>query len=195
MADEFHGYAGLRVELFFKVKNAERFSKAAANQIHAPGAPRPELRTDVIDISDALRAQLARKAEVKAGKIRENCEWWLSALRLFNKTAHGANQRRQTLQHFGDPHDGNFRIIGDDFNASGAHLWPAHAEDGYVQALLQSGGQPRGIHVPGSFTGGEKKRNRRHVRQSCAQSLARTAGGSAARASRGRCSSCSLYWS
>ena len=65
-----------------------------------------------------------------------------------------------------------------------------------IEALLQGGGEARGIHVPGSLAGGEKKRNGWHVRQRNNQSLAGSAEGSAAPvASAGRCSSCSLYWS
>src|SRR5947199_3696073 len=55
MADELHGHTGIGIELFFEVKNTERFGKAAANKIYAPGAPGPKLRADVIDVSDALR--------------------------------------------------------------------------------------------------------------------------------------------
>src|SRR5689334_8914217 len=163
MADEFHRHARVRIKLFLKWKNTESFSKTAAHQIHAPRPPGPKLRADVVDVSNALRAQLACESEVKTGEIRKNGQSGFAMLRYFNNAAHRPNERWQTLQDFGDAHDGNFRIIGDDLDARGAHLRAAHAEDGDVEALLQSGGEPRGVHVPGSFAGGKKKRNRRHV--------------------------------
>src|SRR5215472_10748860 len=147
------------------MKYAQRLGKAAAHKVRSPRTPGPKLRADVIDISNAFAAQLPRETEMKTGKIREDRKGGFAAIRLFDNVAHGANKRWQTLQDFSDAHDRNFRIIGDDLNAGGAHLRTAHAEYGDVDALLQSSGQPRCIHVPGSFAGGEKKRNRRHVRR------------------------------
>ena len=56
---------------------------------------------------------------------------------------------------FGDADDGDFGVVGDDVNACGAHLWAAHAEDFYVGALLEGGGEAGGVHVAGGFAGGE----------------------------------------
>ena len=96
---------------------------------------------------------------MKAGKIREDSERRFAALRFIDELAHGAHERGQALEDFGDAYDGNFGIISDDFNAGGAHMRPAHAEEGYLEALLQSSSQTRGVHVPGSFTCGEQKRD------------------------------------
>ena len=92
---------------------------------------------------------------MKAGKIRENSERRLAERRFLHKMAHGPEERGEALEHFGDSDDGNFRIIGDDLDARGAHLLPAHAEEVDIETLLQSGGKPGGIHVAGGFTGGE----------------------------------------
>src|SRR4029077_7434572 len=76
----------------------------------------------------------------------------------------GAEQRRQALQNFGNAHHGNLGIIRDDLDARGAHLRPVHSENRDVEALLQRGGKARGVHVSGSFAGGEKERYGRHER-------------------------------
>jgi hypothetical protein len=56
---------------------------------------------------------------------------------------------------FRDADDGDFGIIGDNVNASGAHLWAAHAEEGHIDPLLQGGCQARSVHIPGSFACGK----------------------------------------
>src|SRR6266571_6195325 len=100
---------------------------------------------------------------MKAGKVREDGKRRPAALGFLHEMPHGANEGGQALQDFGNSHDGNFGIIGDNFDARGTHLRSAHSEDGDVEALLQGGGKPGGVHVSGSFTGGEKERNGRHV--------------------------------
>src|SRR5713101_108053 len=64
VADEFHGHAGIGVELFFERKDTQGLCEAAADQIHAPGAPGPELRANVIDVSNALGVELARQPQM-----------------------------------------------------------------------------------------------------------------------------------
>src|SRR2546426_1346466 len=180
MTNEFHRHAGIGVELFFEVKNAECLGEAAPYQIHPPGAPGPELRANVIDVADAFRSELAREPQMKSWKVRKNGKWRLAALGFLHEMPHGTDKRGQALQDFGDAHDGNFGVIGDHFDAGGAHLRPAHSEDGDVEALLQRCGEPRGVHVSRSFTGGEKERNGRHVwcsRRSVAGRQRRRLGG------------------
>src|SRR5215472_9869394 len=176
MPDKLHRHARVRVKLFFEVKNTERFSKAATNQIHAPRAPGPELRANVVDVSYTLGAQLAGEAQMEAGKICEDGKSRFAAARLIHKTAHGADERGQTLQHFRNTYDRDFGIVSDDFDACGAHLGSAHAENADVEALLQRRCETRSIHIPGSFTGGEQERNGWHVRRG-ARSVARRQGG------------------
>ncbi len=136
MADEFHGHASVGVKLFFEVKDAKRFGEAAADEIHAPGAPGPELWANVIDIANAFGAQFAREAEVKTRKVGEDGERRLAAVRFVDQMTHGTDERGQALKYFGNADDGDFGIVGDDVDAGGAHLGAAHAEDGNVEALL-----------------------------------------------------------
>ena len=136
MADEFHGHTGIGVKLFFEMKNTQRLRKSPPHQVHTPRPPRPELRANVIDVSNAPGAQLARQPQMKTREVRQNRERRPPALRVVHEPTHRAEQRRQPLQHFGDSHHGNFRIIGDDLDARSAHVWPAHTENSHVQALL-----------------------------------------------------------
>src|SRR5712692_2145902 len=180
MTDEFHWHTGIGVELFFEVENAECLGEAAANQIHAPGAPGPELRANVIDVADAFRSQLARQPQMKSRKFRENGQRRAAALGFLHEMPHGADEGGQALQNFSDSHDGNFGVIGDDFDARGTHLRPAHSEDGDVEALFQCRRKPCSVHVSGCFAGGEKERNGRHVwcsRRSVASRQRRRLGG------------------
>ncbi len=100
---------------------------------------------------------------MKAGEVRQNGERRAAARGFIHEVSHSAEQRWQALQDFGDSNDGNFGIIGDYFDARGAHLRPAHSENRDVQALLQHRCEARGVHVSGSFAGGEKERYWWHV--------------------------------
>ena len=63
--------------------------------------------------------------------------YWMAYLQLFiHEAAHGAEQGRQALENLGDAHHGNFRVIGDGFDAGGAHVRAAHSENGDVETLL-----------------------------------------------------------
>src|SRR5437667_3344110 len=102
MANEFYRDAGVRVKLLLKVKNAKRFGKAAAHQIHTPGTPGPELRANVVDVSNASVAQLACKAQVEAREVRKDGQRRFPPLRFVDEVAHRAGKRGQALQDFGD---------------------------------------------------------------------------------------------
>src|SRR6266568_3639609 len=85
MTDELHGHTGISVELFFEGENAECERKPSADQIHAPRPPGPELRANIVDVSNALGEQLARQAQMKTRKVRENRQRRVAAFRLVHK--------------------------------------------------------------------------------------------------------------
>src|ERR1700738_1777605 len=114
MTDEFHGDSGIAVELFFKGENAECLREAATHYAHAPGAPGPELRADVIDVADSMRLEFSGEAEVEAVKIGEDGESGFAALGFEDEAAHGADQRGEMAEDFGDADDGNFGVFSDD---------------------------------------------------------------------------------
>src|SRR6266478_2210558 len=163
MADEFYGDSGVAVEFFFKWKNAEGLCEAAAHYAHAPRAPGPKLRADVIDVFNAAAFEFSREAEMEAGKIGEDGESRFAARGFGDESAHGADERGKVAEDFGDAEDGDFGIVGDDVDAGGAHLRAAHAEDFEIGALLERGGEASGVHVSAGFTGGKQKRDRRHA--------------------------------
>src|SRR5438067_11928025 len=161
MANEFYGDTGVRVKLLFEVENAIFFRQKTAYEIYAPGAPGPELRANVVDVSNAAGAQLACQAQMETREVGKDSQRRLAPLCFVDEVAHRAGKRGQALQDFGDAHDGNFRIIGDDLHAGGEHLRPAHAENRHVEALFECGGQARSVHIPGGFTGGKRSEERR----------------------------------
>src|SRR5438445_5015294 len=91
MTDEFHGDSGIAIEFFFKGKNAKSLRETAAHYAHAPGAPGPELRADVVDVLDAARFEFSREAQVEAGEVGKNGEGGLAALGFADQAAHGAD--------------------------------------------------------------------------------------------------------
>src|SRR6266576_2464931 len=170
MANEFYGDTGVRVKLLFEVENAKRFGKATAHEIYAPGAPGPELRANVVDVSNDAGAQLTCQAQMETREVGKDSQRRLAPLCFVDEVAHRAGKRGQALQDFGDVHDG------------GEHLRPAHAENRHVEALFECGGQARSVHIPGGFTGGKQKRNGWHVRRwtrSVARPQRRRLGGAA----------------
>lgn len=58
MADEFCGNAAFSEESLFERENAKCLREAAADDAHAPGTPGPKLRANVINVADAVRAEL-----------------------------------------------------------------------------------------------------------------------------------------
>src|SRR5258708_37994877 len=136
MADELHGDSGIGVKLFFEWKYAECLREAAADYADTPGSPGPELRADVVDVFNATALEFAGEAQVEAGNIGEDGEGGFAPLGLGDQMAHGAHERRKMAEDFGDAYDGDFGIIGDDVDSSGAHLRAAHTEDFHSGTLL-----------------------------------------------------------
>src|SRR5438093_922735 len=54
VADEFHRNTGIGVKLFFKGKDTKSVREAPPHQIYAPRPPGPELRANVVDVSNTL---------------------------------------------------------------------------------------------------------------------------------------------
>src|SRR5207249_7030501 len=80
MANEFYGDTGVRVKLLFEVENAKRFGKATAHEIYAPGAPGPELRANVVDVSNAAGAQLTCQAQMETREVGKDSQRRLAPL-------------------------------------------------------------------------------------------------------------------
>ena len=102
VSDEFHRHACVAEKLFLEWKDTQRQHETAAHDAYSPGTPGPELRTDVVNISDTERFQFPRKSQVEAGKVCENCEFRLSRLSRIYQSAHGANQLGKVREDFGN---------------------------------------------------------------------------------------------
>ena len=69
MPDELDGHAGLLVDRRLERKDHEHAIDVAANRLEPPGAPRPELRADVVDDRHAERAaSTGSSRKLKSGK-------------------------------------------------------------------------------------------------------------------------------
>src|SRR5438874_13142807 len=99
------------------MKNAERFGKAASHQLHTPRAPGPEMWANIIDVPNPFRTELARHAQVTAGKIRGDGERGLTTARFFYTMTPGAKERGQAPQCLGGPKDAPCGIVCDDVHA------------------------------------------------------------------------------
>ena len=82
MADEFCGYARAAEERLFERKNAESLRETPPHNSNTPRPPRPELRADVINVANSVRAEFAREPQMKARKIGENRERRFAASRF-----------------------------------------------------------------------------------------------------------------
>src|SRR5713226_7646698 len=107
VADKFHWNTGIGVKLFFKGKDTECVREPPPHQIHAPWPPGPELWANVIDVSNAFGAELARETQMKTREVRQNRKRRAAALGFIHEAPHGAEQGRQALQHLGDSYDRN----------------------------------------------------------------------------------------
>src|SRR5882724_11866040 len=108
MTDEFHRYAGIGVEPFFKWEDAQGQREPPPDQIRAPGPPGPELRADVVDVSNAFWKEFARQPQMKTREIRKYRQWRAPAFRFVHEAPHRAAQGGKPLEHFGDAHDRDF---------------------------------------------------------------------------------------
>ena len=71
---------------------------------------------------------------MEAGEVGEDGKRGFALFGGGDEFAHCADQAREMAEDFGDADDGDFGIVGDDVDASGAHLRAAHAEDFHVGA-------------------------------------------------------------
>ena len=70
MADELHRHARLAVDRFLERKDHQHAIGDRADRLQPPGAPRPDLRADVVDDRNAERADAARQRKVEVRESR-----------------------------------------------------------------------------------------------------------------------------
>ena len=72
MADELYGYAGIAIQLFLERKDHQHAVGDALDHPHAALAPRPQLRTDVVDDRDAELFYGAGEPEIEIRKVNRD---------------------------------------------------------------------------------------------------------------------------
>jgi len=157
VADPVGSDSRLAVEIRLEGEKAEAAHEAAAHQIHTPGPPGPELRADEIDVLHAAAMQGARQAEMKAGEVGEDGQRRTAADGFGAQAAHGAAQRGNFARDLENAGHAHFGAIHDDFDAGFAHARAAHAEEVNIGALAERASQLRGVHIAGSFAGGDQE--------------------------------------
>src|SRR6058998_1658720 len=69
MSDEFDRHAGVAINLLLERKDHEDEVRDLADRLQAAGAPRPDLRADVVDDGNAEPLELTRQRKVEIRKI------------------------------------------------------------------------------------------------------------------------------
>ena len=101
------------------------------------------------------------------------------------------------VQHLRDADDGDFVIVGEQFDARLGHSRPTHSEKFRSGAFAQGDGKARRVHVAGSFPGGDQDFRWRHAQRRgvSRRRHGQAAGNRDAAPGKGSSNSCSLYWS
>jgi hypothetical protein len=156
MSHKLRRHSALAKKLLFKRKNAQGLLEPPAHGANSPGTPGPELRGHKINVADTEAAKFARQAQMEAGKIHEDGDARLAALRFGDQAAHGWEEVGETMNDFRDAGNRDFGGTDGEVNAGSFHFWPAHAEEADRGALPQRDSEARGIHVAGGFSSGEQ---------------------------------------
>src|SRR5580700_10061061 len=155
-------HAGLPIEIFLERKNTKGPHETAFHQANPPGAPGPELRTDEIDVTNTLAAENARETQMKCGKIGQDRKRRAAPLDFRKQAFPGSPKCRELAD---DLHDAKHTDLGDidhRIDSGFTHPRTAHAEKVDVQSPAERQGQSSGIHIAGSFAGGDQHRDRSH---------------------------------
>src|SRR3954463_9954409 len=157
MADPVSRDAGFTVETGLEFKKAKAANESAADEVGAPGTPSPKLRADKIDIADSASFQRTRETKMKAREVRQYGESWFTSTRFSAKRGDSAPQRRNFVQHFDNAKRVDVGRFDDKFYTGFTHERSAHAEKMQVRASrAESDSQFGGIHIAGSFAGGNE---------------------------------------
>ena len=201
MADEIHGHARIAVDFLFEGEDHHHAVHQALYDAHAPSAPSPHLRADEISYRNAAIFQAARNAQMRSRRIDEDGEFDFAARGFAGEAILHADYRGNLVQHLRDANDGDFVVIGDQFNACRGHARAAHAEK--LRARFARAARWRG--APHTYRSRLRRRRsgfRRHesgwaMRRGAGVShrLAKAEESQEAAPGKGAASSCSLYCS
>src|SRR2546422_518368 len=127
MSDEFDRHAGVAIDLLLERKDHEDEVRDLADRLQAAGAPRPDLRADVVDDGNAEPFELTRQRKIEIRKIDRDGD--VGAIRL--RRRHQAPQRRPRAwnlpDRFGEARDGKAAVIVEEAAAGIGELRAAEA--------------------------------------------------------------------
>src|SRR5580700_5347037 len=128
MADERRIDSTIAVKLLFKGKNHQRLVDVVTNKAHAPLAPRPELRRDIVDDRDAALLHLPRDAPVERRRIDHDCEIRLALVSFGDQMLEQSIDLRQMAQDFSNADDRKIFRVDNRIAAGSAHPLATNAE-------------------------------------------------------------------
>jgi hypothetical protein len=154
MADEGGIDSTLAVELFFKRKDDQRFVDVLAEEADSPLAPRPELRSHVVDHGNAALLHLPGHAPVEGRRVDHDGEAGFPLVGFGDQMPVPAIDLWQVAEDFGDANDGEVFRIDYGVAARGAHALSADTEEIELRVeAVQGFDELRAVHFPRSFAG------------------------------------------
>src|SRR5258707_915616 len=153
MADKLGIDAAIAIELLFEGENHECLIDVLAKQSHPTLSPGPELRADVIDDGNSTLFHLPRHAPVECGRVDDDGQVGLAAVRLFYQTVKQPPDFGKVPEDFSDADDGKVFRVNYGVAAGGTHFVAAHTEevDRRGEFAAQGLDQLRPVHFAGSL--------------------------------------------
>ncbi len=143
MADEHGAHAVLVVEALLERQQAQHQIDRAADRPHAPLAPRPDLRADVLHGADPARLQARRDPQVELLGVDADVDVGPLRKHAREQVAANAQQARQMRQDLEQPHHGEIFGALPGLAARGNHARPCDAGEPRAaareRAALRSG--------------------------------------------------------
>ena len=150
MPDEFHGHAFPSIQLLFERKDHQHPADEPLHRLHAAGAPRPELRADVVDHRNAETMERCHQAEVEVGKVDRDEDVRPSLACDAGQAPQHRERSRQHADRFRQPCDRDALEVANEPDTRRCETLTAEAEDvGGRIAAKDLGGQRSGVQITG----------------------------------------------
>ena len=165
MADELNVDASLSVERLLERKDHEHPVHVRLHRLHAAGAPRPQLRADVVDDGDAETAERGQQPEIEVRRVdgHEHVRTQLTC--LVDEPPQHRERARHDADRFGQAGDRQAAVVADEMPARGFETMAAEAEDfGVRLARMQLRGERAGIQIARRLAAGDHDSHRRSRR-------------------------------
>ncbi len=145
MPHPFHRHASLLVDRRLEGKDDEDPIGNPLHRLHPPGAPGPQLRTDVVDDGNAERPDGGGQPEVEVGEVDGHEDIGTPDAGGVDEPAVHRVRPRQHLQRLGQAGDGEAAIVADEIAAGLPEAFAPEAEqlDRRILAAQRCGSAPR----------------------------------------------------